>query len=1017
MPHRPADSRLLSNLLNHERDYVRSLYTQLEVGQASLASFSAYAAASPPPTSRTIGSVATALVGAQDALKGYVLAVEEWCEQLKMLKDMEDEVGNIARDREILVDRLIKASKTNNPKRRSLLSSSGSNQGSPVFSGSHQSLDQLGFSNSKLNLAQTELQACETHLTEKERILAQMRESCIAGGLKMRCRALAECGLKWSEVGKIGLQALESTNPRSSLDDGTDNVRFLDRTNSTQKPLPGINYPYQQPSSDVSSSLAPSQSASQIFHPNGVSSEQYHPSTSSSSGPAVRASAPEADNRDSSHFRLNLPPAHAISEEDHYTPPQARLQQQTILEDEPGGSSYEEESDERQYEVHENPLFVHTNASKASSKQIGSKAHLPLKRPKRANSASATNISASASAPLPTLQSSPTRARQQSSDPFGTSSSGKAYSDGHPDSPRTRKRSVFGLHALSSLFHKRDHSSTLPSEDASGEGTYSSPKKGKWRTRIDKNLKRNGRSDQSSDDETGPVSQSQAETRPVPSYLLPAAEARAHLAESRSTLLEKDANAPARPKRAPSSGKKLRKASDGSQRKVSGAESTQSASPSQVNQTKKSNVTNTAGKTDVPASQSLVNGLTSSPMSSASVSRSSTVKSSSSVRPASLDLSSASSRPKRTNAPLDGAQKGAAATGKHRRRTSLGHVSSPPTHGQMSLLSIVEDVTRQNRQAWRSTNPNNLLVEVKAPKSVYETLNLDNPTSEATSEEKTRSDVGNNAAVRRRESALRPQLMDEWRNSLPASNSEPYLPLKRLPPTPLPAPKAPLRSALRNRSASPNPASLTSPRNGSPVPNPSPLQSGNSSLTPSKPSAVRSDSGTSTVKDDDTASMTSAYETGHEDFDSGPPTPTGQSKPLPQLNGHDQQQQQQQQQSLPNGHVAESKSDGSHVSGSDTVGTATPPSRRKSVRVSLRPTFSPTPPALTDYEEDRSPWAPEPPQKSASRWVSRRSTESAADTGSGAGVWQNSSDEDEEYMRAREMLSSASKKLNKHLKR
>ena len=113
------------------------------------------------------------------------------------------------------VDRLIKASKANNPKRRSLLS--GSNQGSPVLSGSYHALDQLVFSNSKLNLAQTELQACETHLTEKERMLAQMRESCIAGGLKMRCRALSECGLKWSEVGRIGLQALESTNSRGSF--------------------------------------------------------------------------------------------------------------------------------------------------------------------------------------------------------------------------------------------------------------------------------------------------------------------------------------------------------------------------------------------------------------------------------------------------------------------------------------------------------------------------------------------------------------------------------------------------------------------------------------------------------------------------------------------------------------------------------------------------------------------------------------------------------------------------------
>ena len=69
---------------------------------SSLSSFSAYAAASPPPASRAIVSVTDALIGANDALRGYVFAIEEWCEQLKMLKEMEDEVGNIARDREIL---------------------------------------------------------------------------------------------------------------------------------------------------------------------------------------------------------------------------------------------------------------------------------------------------------------------------------------------------------------------------------------------------------------------------------------------------------------------------------------------------------------------------------------------------------------------------------------------------------------------------------------------------------------------------------------------------------------------------------------------------------------------------------------------------------------------------------------------------------------------------------------------------------------------------------------------------
>ncbi|KAI0668197.1 hypothetical protein C8Q78DRAFT_1049017 [Trametes maxima] len=102
MVHRPADSRLLANLLNHEKDYSKHLSILLEYSQSSLASFSAYAAACAPPTSQVIIAVAGALTGADHALRNYAVAVVQWQEQLKALKDMEDDVGNIMRDREIL---------------------------------------------------------------------------------------------------------------------------------------------------------------------------------------------------------------------------------------------------------------------------------------------------------------------------------------------------------------------------------------------------------------------------------------------------------------------------------------------------------------------------------------------------------------------------------------------------------------------------------------------------------------------------------------------------------------------------------------------------------------------------------------------------------------------------------------------------------------------------------------------------------------------------------------------------
>lgn len=102
MVHRPSDSRLLSNLINHEKDYVKQLHSLLDYSHASLSSFQAYAAASPPPASSAIVAVAGTLNGADEALRRYAGAVDTWREQLRELKEMEDDVGTIMRDREIL---------------------------------------------------------------------------------------------------------------------------------------------------------------------------------------------------------------------------------------------------------------------------------------------------------------------------------------------------------------------------------------------------------------------------------------------------------------------------------------------------------------------------------------------------------------------------------------------------------------------------------------------------------------------------------------------------------------------------------------------------------------------------------------------------------------------------------------------------------------------------------------------------------------------------------------------------
>ena len=106
------------------------------------------------------------------------------------------------------VDRLIKASKmTQKPSRKS---SSGSPSSHMFASSSSIGLDQLAHSNSKLLLAQNELQACEAHLSERESALSHMRESIVMRGLKGRCKAMMDCGWKWNEMGKESLRALDN---------------------------------------------------------------------------------------------------------------------------------------------------------------------------------------------------------------------------------------------------------------------------------------------------------------------------------------------------------------------------------------------------------------------------------------------------------------------------------------------------------------------------------------------------------------------------------------------------------------------------------------------------------------------------------------------------------------------------------------------------------------------------------------------------------------------------------------
>lgn len=336
--HRPPDSRLLTNLIAHEKEYTKHFVSLFPLSHAALASLSAYSAASPSenPYSSNSGSpaqvlaaIVDVLAGADDALQRYLHVVEKWREQLVSLKELEDDIGSILRDREILITRVIKlskAQKSGRDSRSSFILHPGGSSASFSSLPSTTNSTSIGSASSKLAHVQAELQACESHLADKERELAVRRISVVREGLGARCRALIDCGWVWSKMGKQGLHALQSLSGSLSESRVADPGIAFPRTHSPSPPRsPGYqkldpssaNAP-QLPISYASdlSSLTPSQSASQRA---STSIERGQDERNTHDQTELSPAAPKAAEEDifyQGHITVSIPPAHRISEFD-----------------------------------------------------------------------------------------------------------------------------------------------------------------------------------------------------------------------------------------------------------------------------------------------------------------------------------------------------------------------------------------------------------------------------------------------------------------------------------------------------------------------------------------------------------------------------------------------------------------------------------------------------------------------------------------------------------------------------
>lgn len=263
--HRSSSDRLLNNYLDSQKSLSTSLFTLLSHSHSSTSSLLAYVTSSPGvllSVRRAVrhaafeGPLSSSMTERGDHFPehdseggwaAYISSLEQFRKDLKQIHLLEEELSRVKRDREILVGRLIKATKGRPTKSDlSALASTYSSHAlhdapqssrASVLSDNSSVTSKEGKRAGKLADAQAELLGCEEHLRGLEVRIENERNRVMSRGLEERFRSMEVVGRMWVQQAKRGLEDLDKMHD-----------------------LPPDAFEL-----DSNGSLAPSQSASQII--------------------------------------------------------------------------------------------------------------------------------------------------------------------------------------------------------------------------------------------------------------------------------------------------------------------------------------------------------------------------------------------------------------------------------------------------------------------------------------------------------------------------------------------------------------------------------------------------------------------------------------------------------------------------------------------------------------------------------------------------------------------------------
>jgi hypothetical protein len=270
--HPSAESRLLANLIKAERAYIQHLAAAVGASQVAASALSAWGTSEPADIADAAARLAALLSQAAEMQQTHVAAIDGYRSALKDVADREHSLRSVVRDRDILVGRLIKASKQSSSSKRS----------------PEERAERVAH-------AQRELTACEEVLAQEEAALVGVKRRTFKEALTMRCKTMGDAGAAMVDAARDAILLLNDFDASNaaphhaaahgrtdsatswSYGAGDEDGECRGMGDLLQRLTRATDSRHNHPAFE-NNSVTPSQSASQVYRPaqHGVGSYSNH---------------------------------------------------------------------------------------------------------------------------------------------------------------------------------------------------------------------------------------------------------------------------------------------------------------------------------------------------------------------------------------------------------------------------------------------------------------------------------------------------------------------------------------------------------------------------------------------------------------------------------------------------------------------------------------------------------------------------------------------------------------------